>query len=104
LEIGVEPGQDRVVIRVEGEMDLFNVARVEEAIDTASEESTGLIVVDMGGVEFIDSTGLSVLVRATRRSREDGNRLRVRGASGQVRRILEVAGVHEWLGLEEAPD
>jgi anti-anti-sigma factor len=102
FDIQVESGPAEILIRVKGEVDLSNASRLEEAIDSACEDEAGRpILVDLSGLEFIDSTGLSVLVSATRRSRDNGNRLRVRGASGQVRRILEVAGVHDWLFLEE---
>ncbi len=97
----VEPAQ--VLIRVTGEVDLSNAARVEAAIDSASKEKSERVIVDLSGLEFIDSTGLSVLVEATRRSRENGNHLQVRGAKGQVRRILEVAGLHEWLRESDGP-
>lgn len=101
FDIQVETGPAKILIRVKGEVDLSNAARLEEAIHSACEEAGRPIVVDLSGLEFIDSTGLSVLVAATRRFRENGNRLRVRGASGQVRKILEVAGVHDWLFLDE---
>ena len=98
LDIEVERGAEQILIRMRGEVDLSNAASVQEAIDSAREEEPDRsIVVDLAGLEFIDSTGLSVLVGATRRSRENGNRLQVRGATGQVRRVLEVAGVHDWL-------
>ena len=98
LGIEVEHGSEQILIRAQGEVDLSNAARLQETIDSAFKEKPARpIVVDLGALEFIDSTGLSVLVEATRRSRENGNRFRVRGATGQVRRVLEIAGVHEWL-------
>ena len=105
LDIDLEPGDGQILIRVKGEVDLSNAARIEEAINSAcGEKPTRPIVLDLCHLEFIDSTGLSVLVQATRRSRENGNRLQVRGAGGQVRRILEIAGVYEWLLQEGDSD
>jgi anti-sigma B factor antagonist len=107
LQIDVKSEPAQITLRLQGEVDLSNAEGVEEAINSASGENTAqVIVVDLGGLTFIDSTGLSVLIGATRRSRQNGNHLHVRGASGQVLRILEVAGVHEWLlaGDSAKPD
>jgi anti-sigma B factor antagonist len=102
FDIHVETGSAEILIRVKGEVDLSNApASRRRSTRRATRRPAGPIVIELSGLEFIDSTGLSVLIAATRRSRENGNRLRVRRASGQVRRILEVAGVHDWLFLDE---
>ena len=47
-------------------------------------------MLDLGGLTFIDSTGVSTLVKAWRRSHAEGDRLRMRrGATGQVERVLQ---------------
>jgi anti-anti-sigma factor len=57
---------------------------------------------DLGGVDFIDSTGLHVLLSAAKRSREDGNRLSIwLGPGTAVRRLVELCGVEEQLPLTE---
>lgn len=99
IDVAAEPPQ--TLVRVGGEVDLSNAARLAEAIESASGEDA--ILVELSGLEFIDSTGLSVLLDAAKRSREHGRKLRVRGARGQVRRVLEVAGVHDWLLQDDSP-
>ncbi len=98
LGIDIEHAAEQILIRAQGEVDLSNAARLQETLDSAFEEKPARpMLVDLGALQFIDSTGLSVLVEATRRSRENGNRFQVRGATGQVRRVLEIAGVYEWM-------
>ena len=58
-------------------------------------------VLDMAQVTFIDSSGLKVLVIANR-SRDASDRITLRPVSRAVRRVLEIAGMTEWLGV--APD
>jgi anti-anti-sigma factor len=59
------------------------------------------LVVDVGGVQFLDAAGVSAIVEAARRCRERGRRFRLR-AHGQkhVLRRLEVAGVLDGLHVE----
>jgi anti-sigma B factor antagonist len=54
---------------------------------------TPVVVVDMSGTEFCDSTGLHVLVRALRQSDEAGGELRLVIGGSALRRILTVTGV-----------
>ena len=51
------------------------------------------VAIDLGSVEFIDSSGLGVLVGSLRRLREDGGDLVLRAASPAVTRILELTGL-----------
>ena len=78
-------------IRVEGELDLAVADRLEAAI-TCSDD--GQTLIDLGGCEFIDSTGIAVIVRAHReRANGDGARLVVHSPSRQVLRVLDVTGL-----------
>ena len=53
------------------------------------------LVVDLGAVRFLDSSGIRALIDAERAVAQTGGRLNVVGATGIVRRVLEVAGVWE---------
>ena len=62
-----------------------------------------LFVVDLRNLEFMDSTGLSVLVRAHQRAEENGRRLGLVNGSQQVQRLLTLTGVAERLTLTDLP-
>jgi anti-anti-sigma factor len=81
-----------------GELDLASADRLEDAIREA--ERGGLrIVIDLSDLQFIDSTGLSVLVRAHTRSREDGQRLSFRPSKHEaVARLLALTDTAKMLG------
>jgi anti-sigma B factor antagonist len=66
---------------------------LREALLTAASAGVAVVVVDMSGTEFCDSTGLNVLVRALRQSAEDGGELRLVAGGSALRRILTVTGV-----------
>jgi anti-anti-sigma factor len=83
-------------IRVEGELDLAVAGRLEEAIDRCQGKET---LIDLADCEFIDSTGIAVIVRAGReRPRDGGGRLVVHSPSDQVLRVFEIIGLTD-IGL-----
>jgi anti-anti-sigma factor len=78
-------------IVVEGELDLAVAGQLEEAIARSHGEQT---LIDLTDCEFIDSTGIAVIVRADReRSRDGGGRLVVHSPGDQVLRVLEITGL-----------
>jgi anti-sigma B factor antagonist len=89
---GVDRADGRVVVHLTGELDLYNAGQVREALLACAAESPERLVVDLGAVEFIDSTALGVLVEG--RSRMDDRSAFVLAAPGaEARRALEVSGL-----------
>ena len=74
------------------------MARLEEHIDRTLPRT---LTVDLGGVSFMDSSGIAVLLRAWRRVGELGGRVRVVGAPPQAARVLRAAGVDRLFPLTE---
>src|SRR5437016_13770238 len=62
--LGVEEVGDAYVVRLGGELDLYNAAQVRAALVEACAQAPERIVVDLGEVEFLDSTALAVLIEA----------------------------------------
>lgn len=84
--VSSEHGENgRVYVTVAGEIDLYTASQLEEALEQDATE----FVVDLIDCEFIDSTGLGVLVAA--RARVD--RLALIGPGVEVQRILEISGL-----------
>jgi len=90
-------------ISVAGELDLAVADRLGRAIEAVGAGNVGLVV-GLGGCEFIDSTGIAVILRARQRFETEGRRLVVCCPADQVERILEITGlsqdglVYETLG------
>jgi len=79
-------------IRIEGELDLATVGELRELLDRAVAECDG-VAISLEGCEFIDSTGIAVIVQAHRRLADAGGRLAAYGAAAQVLRTLEITGL-----------
>ena len=92
------------VIAVSGELDLSTAPRLEEPLDAALAGGAATVVIDLSGCEFIDSTGIALIVRAWQRldgdSQSNGSsRFALCGLSNQVRRLLEVSGLESSLPI-----
>jgi anti-anti-sigma factor len=92
------------VISIFGELDLATSPGLEEELERVAGEDVPLVIVDLAELEFMDSTGLSVLVRAHQRAEETGQRFGLINSSQQVQRLLTLTGVRDRLVLEEIPE
>ena len=90
------------VLAVSGELDLAAAPSLEEELNRALSSQTELVVVDLKDLEFIDSTGLSVLVRAHQHAKESGQQLGLINPGAQVARLLSLTGLQERLTLDDA--
>ena len=87
-------------VRVRGEVDLLHTApRLAAALDDAMRESHGAFVVDLCDVQFLDSSGVTVLVHARAVLGREERTLVVICPPGQARRIFEMGGIADLLAL-----
>jgi anti-sigma B factor antagonist len=90
--LAVENLGDACVVRLGGELDLYNAAQVRGVLGDACADGPERIVVDLSAVEFIDSTALGVLIEA--RTKLDNRRAFLLAAPGlETRRALQISGL-----------
>jgi len=97
-----EGGPTRVVLT--GELDISSAAQLEEELVRIEADPPPVLVADLRGLEFMDSTGLRAIVSADARAREQGRRLVVVRGPAAVDRIFSVTGLDERLELVEDPN
>ena len=97
LEIRVDHEVDTEVLSLYGELDHSNAQVLESSLLGAESRATEAIILDLSGLEFCDSTGLGVIIRAVTRSRQDSDRLVMLRAQDQVQRLLAISGLEEHL-------
>jgi anti-anti-sigma factor len=90
-ETDLQPGCRE--IRVLGELDLAVAPELEEAIERAAEYDQ--VVISLEECEFLDSSGIAVIVRAHQERESGGRRLAVCAPDGQVQRVLDLTGLSE---------
>ena len=90
------------MLAVFGELDVASTPELEAELVRATDKE--LVVVDLRELEFIDSTGLGVLVKAHDRAREAGRRFALVRGLGQVQRLLGLTGLSEQLAVADSPE
>lgn len=104
LHIVARQGQDRLILELEGELDMASSGLLEEALASADLESSRAVVLDLRGVRFLDSTGLKTIFRARNLAREGGQQFAVTRGSAQVQRLLSLTRLDEHLETIDTPD
>jgi anti-anti-sigma factor len=84
---------DRRVLRVVGDIDLATAPLLADRIEGIAARGERRIEIDIEGVRFIDSTGLTVFLRARDHLADEDGALVIAGATPRVRRILETTGL-----------
>jgi anti-sigma B factor antagonist len=98
-------GEDRAtVIAVSGELDLASSPALEQALARVNGSDTELVILDLRELEFMDSTGLSVLVKANQHALETGKRFGLVKGSSQVQRLLSLTGMDERITVADTPE
>jgi anti-sigma B factor antagonist len=91
------------IVRVEGELDLATAPLLDEKLAEAESGGATSVLLDLDRVEFMDSTGLQVLLARVILN-GDGKRFALTAGSPQVQRLFRVAGVLDRLPFAGAPD
>jgi len=97
LAISEERSTDRYVVAVAGELDIATAAPVEQALQRAEATDARSVIFDLSRLDFMDASGVALLVRANARSRADSNRLIVMRPPRHVMRVLVLSAIAHTL-------
>lgn len=93
-----------LTVSITGELDQSTAPELRATLASSLENPTDPILVDLSACEFIDSTGLSILVEAKRRLEEQQERFGVCCPADDVRRLFELTGIDQALDLYGSHD
>jgi anti-anti-sigma factor len=93
-------------ISVRGELDLSTAPELEGPLEEALNSGEGSVLIDLSRCEFIDSTGIALIVRAWQRldSGANGRTLVLCSQNDQVRRVLEITGLELSIPVHQTRD
>lgn len=97
------------VIAVRGELDLSTASELEPRLEEAVSDGGASLLIDLTQCEFIDSTGIALIVRAWQRlnraaSGDGSGRVVICSGNEQVRRVLEITGLELSIPIHETRD
>ena len=89
----IGPAGDCAVLRVTGEVDVYAAPMLRERIRELAASGAVHLIADLGPVDFLDSTGLGVLVGGLKRLREDGGSLALVLKTPRILRVFQITGL-----------
>ncbi len=87
------PADDCAVLRVTGEVDVYTAPMLRERIRELAGSGAVHLIADLGQVDFLDSTGLGVLVGGLKRLREEGGSLALVITAPRILRVFQITGL-----------
>ncbi len=94
-------GDDLVTVTVRGDVDLTEAGELRAVLNDACTGPHHTVLVDLGEVRFIGSTGMGVLAEVHHRLEEAGRALLVQHAATAIHRAFEIAGVGHVLTTDD---
>ena len=94
---------DALHVTLAGELDISTVERLEAELMDLEQPRPPLLVLDLRGVGFIDSTGLSLLLNADARARRQRRRVTIVSGTGSARRIMRTVALDQILDVKTEP-
>ena len=100
MEIREKTVDRNLLLELSGELDHHAARKAMEDMEMAIDAAVPLkLVLDLGGVTFMDSSGIALLLRARRRMEALGGNLMVCHVPDQARRVLDAAGINRLITI-----
>jgi anti-sigma B factor antagonist len=99
LDLKTSDREGGAQIALSGELDIATAPQLEEEVQRLEAEGRRLIVIDLRGLEFMDSSGLRALLAADTRARERGARVVIVRGDDRIQRVLRITRLDERLEI-----
>ena len=81
------------LVEVEGDVDMYSSPELRQTLQRLTSEKRRTIVLDLSGVDFMDSSGIATLVQTMKESRPFGGEIRLASPGGNVMRVLKLSNL-----------
>ena len=97
LELEIHRVDETKIVTFRGELDLSNADTARSTLEALEREDGADLLLDLGELEFCDSTGLALIVSAASRCRDNGHGLKLLKAGPSVQRVFKLTGLEDQL-------
>jgi anti-anti-sigma factor len=103
LDLKTESNAGTARVALAGELDISSAARLQEELDRVEASRPETLLLDLRSLEFMDSTGLRLILGADARARDDGRRLVLVRGPEAVQRVFSITKLDERLTIVDDP-
>ncbi|MGI8491922.1 MAG: STAS domain-containing protein [Acidimicrobiales bacterium] len=107
MELGLEVDESRspyTVLAVKGEVDVYTAPRLREKLVELATQGHHQIIADLEGVDFLDSTGLGVLVGGLKRLRSNEGDLGLVCTQSRILKVFAITGLNKVFSIYDSVD
>ena len=97
LRVSVTSGDSYTVVALTGESDVYTYDQLRAALEAEVTQGVGLLIVDLSGLEFMDSTGVQVLLDIRVMMNDRGGKLALAQPQNMVARVLNLVGADQLI-------
>ena len=101
LHVDVTRTDRQIVVTLRGDVDVYSSAQLREELTSLIDDGPDAVVLDLAGLDFLDSTGLGVLVGAQKRLVQRGGELILRAPRPGARKVFEITGLDKVFVVED---
>ena len=98
------PDPTTCILDIEGEVDVYTSPQLKQDLVHLAESGVKRVVINLSKVEYLDSTGLGVLIGGLKRLREAGGNLALVGPGMRIQRIFEITGLNKIFDIYATED
>ena len=95
MDIKIDRLEDAVIIKPQGEIDLHSSPQLRAILQEKIKEGPREVLIDLGGVNYMDSSGLATLVEAFQAIKKEGKIMAIYGLTDTVKNILSITRLDE---------
>ena len=102
MELEINETSDPVIINLHGSLEVLdqNFRDIKNRLFDLCKDNTKDIVIDLSGVDYIDSTGIGLLTSISKLQRKNGKKLKIKKASLEILNVIQLSSLSEFLGTE----
>lgn len=94
-----EGDKEKGTVRITGEVDFTNSPEVRQWLKEFCSETQGGLEVDLSNLEYIDSSGLAILIEVRKHLMSSNRTIRIVGASSQVQKLFTLTQIGDLFGI-----
>lgn len=100
MQMNAYSSEDNLIVKLEGEIDHHSASGIRENLDRMiAENKPKTMILELEGIDFMDSSGLGLVLGRYRRLSEIGSKMYIKNPGARTERILAMAGVDKLIKI-----